>query len=147
MNQKTKLRRMTPLLFALLLAGMIVLLNLNLRQLARVQIAPELTGSQDSVGSGEATDNRNAADVSATRWQAMARFYEEQGLLTRDPFDYEHASDHLAFRWQAMAEAYQRHGLLNYSSNPDDVMAFRWLAMARAYERAGMLNDQIDAGN
>ena len=42
MNLKTNLQRMTPLLFALLLASTIVLLNLNLRQLARIQIAPEL---------------------------------------------------------------------------------------------------------
>ena len=149
MNLNADLRQMYPLLllFALLLASAIVLLYLTLRELPEVQTAPELASNQTSVAHAETIDNEKAADISAMRWQAMARFYEEQGLLTRDPFDYEQAAEQTAFRWQAMAEAYQRHGLLNYRSNPDDVMAFRWLAMARAYERAGLLNDQTNVGN
>ena len=146
MNLRTNLRQMTPLLFVLL-ASAIALLFLNLRDSPEIPTVPELASNQDSVANAEAVDKEKAADISAMRWQAMARFYEKQSLLTRDPFDYEQAADQLAFRWQAMAEAYQRHGLLNYSSNPDDVMAFRWLAIAKGYERAGLLNDQINTGN
>lgn len=120
MNLRANLRQMTPLLFALFLVSVIALLFLNLRELPEVQMVPELARNQVSVANPEAVDNEKAADISAMRWQAMARFYEEQGLLTRDPFDYEQAADQTAFRW---------------------------LAMARAYERAGLLNDQIDAGN
>ena len=145
MNLRASFRQMTSLLFALILMSAIALLFLYLGDQPTIQIAPELASNQASVANAEV--NEKAADISAMRWQAMARFYQGQGLLTRDPFDYGQAADQVAFRWQAMAEAYQRHGLLNYGSNPDDVMAFRWQAMAKAYEKAGLLNDQSDAGD
>jgi hypothetical protein len=52
-------------------------------------------------------------EATAYRWLAMARFYEQHGMLTREPFDYEQAAEDLAFRWRAMAEWYERMGLLN----------------------------------
>jgi hypothetical protein len=52
------------------------------------------------------------AEISAMRWQAMGEFYEKQGLLTRDSFDYDKAADLSAARWQAMAEFYKDSELL-----------------------------------
>lgn len=46
------------------------------------------------------------AEISAFRWQAMATFYEDNDLLTRDVFDYAAAANNSAFRWQAMADYY-----------------------------------------
>jgi hypothetical protein len=68
---------------------------------------------QSSAASAEIVSTEAAADISAARWLAMARFYEENGLLTRDPFDYERAADISAARWLAMGKAYERMGLLN----------------------------------
>ena len=48
------------------------------------------------------------AEISAMRWQAMANYYEDSDLLTRDDFDYEAAANNSAFRWQAMADYYAR---------------------------------------
>jgi hypothetical protein len=48
------------------------------------------------------------AEISAMRWQAMANYYEDNGLLNRDTFDYEAAANNSAFRWQAMADYYAR---------------------------------------
>ena len=48
------------------------------------------------------------AEISAMRWQAMANYYEDNDLLTRDDFDYEAAANNSAFRWQAMADYYAR---------------------------------------
>lgn len=147
MNQKVTSRNMIPLLFGLLLLGVIGLLALSFGNSPAIQLSPDLSSNQAIATNAEAFDYEEAADISASRWGAMARFYEEQGLLTRDNFDYEQAAEDMAYRWQAMAEAYGRHGLLNYRDNPDDVMAYRWNAMARAYEKAGLLNDQMDPGD
>jgi hypothetical protein len=85
-------------------------------------------------------DYEAAAENSAFRWLAMARFYESHGLLNQrtDP------DDSLAFRWQAMARFYESHGMLNQRTDPDDALAFRWQAMARFYESHGMLNQRTD---
>jgi hypothetical protein len=48
------------------------------------------------------------AEISAMRWQEMANYYEDNGLLTRDTFDYVAAANNSAFRWQAMADYYAR---------------------------------------
>jgi hypothetical protein len=42
----------------------------------------------------------------------MANYYEDNGLLTRDNFDYEKAADVSAAHWQAMANYYEDNGLL-----------------------------------
>jgi hypothetical protein len=42
----------------------------------------------------------------------MANYYEDNGLLTRDNFDYEKAADVSAARWQAMGEFYKDSELL-----------------------------------
>jgi hypothetical protein len=43
----------------------------------------------------------------------MGEFYEKQGLLTRDNFDYEKAADLSAARWQAMGDWYAQHSQVN----------------------------------
>jgi hypothetical protein len=90
--------------------------------------------------SAAAFDAAEAAELSAARWLAMARFYEEHDLLTRDLFDYEQAAADQAARWQAMARFYEINGLLNDEMDSGELSAYRWNAMARAYERMGLLN-------
>lgn len=145
MNQKVSLQQMIPLLFGLMLAGAIMLLVLNFGSPPAVRLAPDLAGDQTAATVTEDFDYEQAADISAMRWQAMARFYEAQWLLTRDDFDYEQAAEYMAFRWQAMAKFYEKQGLLtrddfDYEQAAEN-MAFRWLEMAKAYERMGLLND------
>ena len=141
MNQKVSLQQMIPVLFVLLLIGafgVLFVLNVNPPAFPRFSaLADNPAGAVEA----DVFDYAQAAEVSALRWQAMARFYEQQGRLTRDNFDYEQAADNLAYRWQAMADWYENAGLLNKGMDPGDVMAYRWLAMARAYEQWGMLND------
>jgi len=83
-------------------------------------------------------DYEKAADIQAARWVAMARFYEENGLLNY----HSNPDDLSAYRWLAMAKVYEQHGLLNDKMDPGDIMAFRWLAMARTYEKLGLLNQK-----
>ena len=45
-------------------------------------------------------------------YKKVRKFYEEQGLLTRENFDYEQAADLSAARWQAMAKFYAEQGML-----------------------------------
>ena len=65
------------------------------------------------------------ADLSAARWLAMGEFYEEQGMLTRENFDYEQAADLSAARWQAMGEFYvEQASGINYAMDPVDLKLF-----------------------
>ena len=103
---------MIPLLLALLLLGVLGLLVLRFSNTPAIQPALNLSRSQTSAANSDAFDYERAADISAIRWQAMANYYEEHGLLTRDDFDYMQAADISAMRWQAMANYYEEHGLL-----------------------------------
>ena len=80
-------------------------------------------------------DYEAAADQTAFRWQAMARFYERNGLLNSrtDP------DDALTFRWKAMAEFYRDNGLLKERTEPDDALRYRWQAMADFYRDHNLL--------
>jgi hypothetical protein len=81
----------------------------------------------------------NPDDLLAYRWQAMAEFYQENGLLA-----HRMASEDLtAYRWNAMAMFYAEHGLLNEYTNPDDLLAYRWHAMAEFYQRNGLPNYKL----
>ncbi len=142
MNQKITLQQTIPFLLGLLLVGAFVLLILNLSNPLAIQSVPDLSGNRPGATTAESFDYEQAANISAMRWQAMAEFYEAQGMLTRDNFDYEQAAENSAYRWNAMAEAYEKMGLLNDRMDPGDVMAYRWTAMGRAYERMGLLNDK-----
>jgi putative heme degradation protein len=107
-------------------------------------VAPAAKISADHV-----PDAVDAADLSAARWQAMAEFYEEQGMLTRDNFDYEQAAENSAARWQAMAEFYEEQGMLTRDNfdyeQAADLSATRWQAMAEFYEEQGLLTrDNFD---
>jgi hypothetical protein len=142
MNQKISLQQTIPLLLGLLLIGLVVILILNLNNPSAIQIAPDLSGNRPAATTEESFNYEQAAATSAMRWQAMAKFYEAQGLLTRDNFDYEQAAEIMAYRWNAMAEAYENKNLPNDSIDPNDLMAYRWQAMARAYEEMGLPDDK-----
>lgn len=140
-NQKVNFPHVAPMMFILLLAllGVTLLILNNLP-------APVFEGNWETSAGLEAFDYERAADISAQRWQAMAHYYEAQGLLTRDAFDYEQAAENSAYRWQAMARYYDEHGLLtrdafDYEQAAEN-SAYRWQAMARAYERMGLLNER-----
>ena len=145
MNQKVNLQQIVPLLFVVLLFAALGLLVPIVGRGTPVSIAPlspAKTGDQTSVDAFNAAEG---ADLLAARWQAMARFYEENGMLTRDPFDYEQAAENQVARWQALARFYEDQGML--TRNPFDyeqaaeLSAYRWEAMARFYEENGLLND------
>lgn len=142
MNQKLTLQQTIPLLLGLLLIGVVVFLILNLNNPPAIQMAPDLSSNRPAATTEEYFDYEQAADISAMRWQEMAKFYEGQGLLTRDNFDYEQAAEIMAYRWNAMAESYEKMSLPNDRIDPNDLMAYRWQAMARAYEEMGLLNDK-----
>ena len=142
MNQKVNLQQIVPLLFVVLLFAALGLLLVPVvgrgTPVSIAPLPPAKTADQTSVGAFSAAE---AADLSAARWQALARFYEDHGMLTRDPSDYEQAAELSAYRWGAMARFYEENGLLNNELDPGDVSAFRWYAMAKAYERMGLLNE------
>lgn len=90
-------------------------------------------------------DYEQAADNLAARWITMGRFYEGQGLLTRE-FD---AEDTSAQRWSAMAKYYEdnslaiakyyeKYGLSQMDS--DEILAYRWNAAAKFYQDKGLLS-------
>jgi len=141
MNAKNTLQHTIPYVLGLLLIAAIGLLAQNFVNLPALQLAPALSGNRAAAAADEPFDSERAAEISTMRWEAMGRFYEAQGMLTRDNFDYAQAADNLAYRWQAMAAGYERLGLLNDRMAAGDVMAYRWEAVARGYERLGLLND------
>lgn len=146
MNEKFSYEQTIPLVIGLLLVVAIALLTLNLGDLPAIRLAPALSDNLSAAASDEVFDYERAADISAMRWQAMASFYDAQGLLTRDDFDYEQAAENSAYRWQAMAHFYQAQDLLtrddfDYAQAAEN-SAYRWQAMAGAYERMGLLNDK-----
>ena len=84
------------------------------------------------------TAEEKAANLSAARWLAMGGFYEEQGMLTRDNFDYGHAANLSAARWLAMGAFYEEQGMLTRDNfdyeEAADLSAARWQAMGEFYE-------------
>lgn len=152
MNQKVNLQQVAPLLIVVLL--FVALLALLVPAVGRgtpVSIAPPPPAKTADLSSVDAFNAAEAADISAARWQAMARFYEEKGLLTRSPFDYKQAAVNQAARWQAMGRFYEEQGMLTRASfshgQAAELSAYRWQAMARFYEEMGWLNDEMDAGD
>jgi hypothetical protein len=138
MNQRMNVQQIVPLLGIVLLFGALALLTVvRGTPISIAPLPPANTADQTSAAAFNAAE---AAELSAARWQEMAKFYEENGLLTRDPFDYEQAAELSAHRWQAMAKFYEENGLLNDEITSGELSAYRWNAMARAYERMSMLN-------
>jgi hypothetical protein len=88
----------------------------------------------------------DSADALAYRWQALADYYEGNGLLTRNVPVLD-AADVSAARWIAAAKFYEANGMLNVVTDPGDVSAARWQAMADFYEEQGLLNEAVDAGD
>jgi uncharacterized protein affecting Mg2+/Co2+ transport len=98
------------------------------------------------------TADVEAADLSAARWQAMGDFYEKQGMLTRDNFDYVSAADLSAARWQAMGDFYEKQGMLTRDNfdyeQAADLSAARWQAMGEYYvEQASGTNYAMDTAD
>ena len=138
MNQKVSLQQIIPLLLVLLLIGAIGLLSQRVISPPAIETVFDLSRSRTVTTNDQLFDSEQAADISAARWQAMGRFYEEQGMLTRDDFDYAQAADVSAARWQAMAKFYADQGLLTRDNfdyeKAADVSAARWQAMGKFYE-------------
>jgi hypothetical protein len=146
MNTRIQLQQMVAMAIALFLVTVIGIVLLNTGVLPTIQLPDGLWNGRSMAANVASSDYTTAADVSAYRWQAMARFYEKNGLLTRDAFNYEQAADNMAARWVAMAKFYEKNGLLtrdafNYEQAADN-MAARWVAMARFYEQHGLLNER-----
>jgi hypothetical protein len=144
MNHRLNLQQHVILfVIVALLLGAVILLATGGVNMATIRF-PSLNAidrSQEEVV--DLSGQERAADLSAYRWQAMADFYENHGLLTRDNFDYEQAANNLAYRWQAMARFYEKNGILtrdnfDYEQAANN-LAYRWQAMARFYEKNGML--------
>ncbi|MFN2134489.1 MAG: nuclear transport factor 2 family protein [Candidatus Promineifilaceae bacterium] len=119
MNHRFDLRQLfVPFLVTLLLLGAVTLLVMHGGRTAAIQL-PSLTAIDRSKEEPvDLAGQERAADISAFRWQAMAKFYEKNGMLTRDNFDYEQAADNLAYRWQAMARFYEKNGMLTRDPTP-----------------------------
>jgi len=147
MNLKVKVRQFNLYLFALALLSLMALLVLGRFNPPQIQAPPRL--GQSDPAAPAAFDAERAADISAQRWQAMADFYEAQGMLTRDPLTDEAAGvaavavpidggfASYTDRYWAMADAYAARRA--EAEEAADISAQRWLAMARFYEAHGML--------
>jgi len=144
MNKNLNLQQTAAILLALVLVTAIGILVLNTINPGDIQFSPSLPVGQVRSVDVSGFDYERAADLSAYRWQAMAQFYKDHGLLTRDDFDYVKSANVLAYRWRAMAQFYKDHDMLTRFDDDAaaDNMAFRWLAMARYYEKHGLLNER-----
>lgn len=125
---------------SLILIGLILIIGYQFLFISQGIEFPAINLGLDRASS---SDIQDPGDLMAYRWNAMAQFYEKNGMLN-NRLD---AADLMAYRWNAMAQAYKSKGLLNYHDNPDDLLAYRWLATARGYEKLGLLNDGMDPGD
>jgi hypothetical protein len=116
MKTRNQFQQMAVMTIALLLAALIGIVLLNTGALPTIHFSNTLWAGRNQATHVVPFDYAKAADVSAYRWVAMAKFYEKNGLLTRDTFDYEQAADNVAARWVAMAEFYEKNGLLTRDS-------------------------------
>ena len=92
----------------------------------------------------------SAADISAYRWQAMAKFYSTyQGNIPAAGVDLTalSAADVSAYRWQAMAKFYStQQGNIPVTGgdlstlSAADISAYRWRAMAEFYAKQAQAN-------
>ena len=143
MNKKIAFQIASPVVIALILVALVML-----QATRTIDISSALNSllTNRSAPAEFEIAPLQAVDPVEYRWQAMADYYEKNGLLTRDTFDYEQAADNLAIRWQAMANYYEQNGMLTRDSfdyeQAADNLAFRWLAMAKWYEEHGMLNER-----
>jgi hypothetical protein len=99
--------------FGVILIALFLLTSCRLGEKAVAATLPEAAGSVSAAS--DPFDYEQAAVNHAARWQAMAQFYADHGMLN-ERFDYEQAADNLAARWQAMGLFYEKNGLLNTPS-------------------------------
>jgi hypothetical protein len=149
MNKNLNLQQMAAMLLALLLVTATGILVLNTINPGALQFSPSLPVGQVRTGDVTGFDYARAADLSAYRWQAMAQYYKDHGLLTRDDFDYVKAANVLAYRCRAMAEFYNDNDMLTrFDTNAAaDNLAYRWRAMARYYRDHDMLTREYTASD
>jgi hypothetical protein len=96
MNQRVSLQQIGPLLVVVLLIAALAALIVSWgTPVSIAHLSPAKAADQTSAATFDAAE---AAEISAARWLAMVRFYEENGMLTRDPFDYEQAAELSAYR-------------------------------------------------
>jgi hypothetical protein len=130
----SKERGFCSVFFVVLLAGLFALTACQGSKAIKPLAAAPAVAASEAVSD---FNYEQAAEITAYRWQAMARAYEEHGLLN----DAQDPGEISAYRWNAMAAAYEKLGLLNNDTSPGDLMAYRWLAMARSYEKNDLLNE------
>lgn len=85
--------------------------------------------------SGQNLTGATPDEMLAFRWQALARFYEDQILQTR-PLTSFTPVEESAYRWQALADFYAGY---NPASKPltefnaEESLVYRWQAIAQFY--------------
>ena len=88
----------------------------------------------------ETVDSAKAADIHTARWQAMADYYAQNDLLTRDESVASTIDDEVVRRLgQTALFSAQVHDTFDYEASADN-QAARWVAMGRYYEKMGLLN-------
>lgn len=149
MNKSFNLQQVAAMLLALLLVTATGILLLNTINPGAIQFSPSLPVRQVRTGDAAGFDYERAADLSVYRWQAMAQFYKDHGLLTRDDFDYVKSANVLAYRWRAMAQFYKDNDMLTRFDDDAaaDNQAYRWRAMARFYQDHDMLTRAYTASD
>ena len=98
-------------------------------------VAPQ--GVAVAAPAGSAVDYQVIENAMLERWQAMARFYEDQSLSPRS-LSRLSADEILAYRWEALGRFYTEHpftGVALTELSAGNVCEYRWLAMARYYEQ------------
>jgi hypothetical protein len=147
MNKNLNLQQMAAMLLALLLVTATGILVLNMINPGAIQFSPSLPVGQVRTGDVAGFDYARAADPSAYRWQAMAQYYKDHGMLTRDDFDYVKSASVLAYRWRAMAGFFKDNDMLTRfdTSAAADNLAYRWRAMAQFYKDHDMLTREYTA--
>jgi hypothetical protein len=73
----------------------------------------------------------DAADISAYRWEAMAKYYEGSSVKDLTTLS---AAEISAYRWEAMAKYYEGSSARDLTTlDAADISAYRWEAMAKYY--------------
>ena len=144
MNQRINLQQVIPLLVALLLVGALAILAPRLGDLSTIRLLPVSSPGRATITEAETLASARAADLSAYRWQEMAKFYEEHGMLTRDTSDYEAAADLSTYRWQEMAKFYEEHGMLTRDNTPISVVVMSYADHLNAGDLDGTMANFAD---
>ena len=119
---------------------------------ALVLVVSALGGVNKSYASRGDLTTFSAAEISAFRWNAMARFYTAQGVSTTFLSSL-NAADRTPYRWNALDQERLLRptsvamGVDLTSYDAADIAAYRWNAMARFYISHGLWNRNSGSSN